>query len=579
MEARTGKMASPTLPAPIQEASQPQLDDDMISSGDDVACRTTTAARHVDESAGERKPASAKNPTLAPNMKATLASEPVGSASAASPAPRSSLSCADVAQGDEPSTDVGSQMVNIGKERASSRPPSLSCAQVSKQQGPFKPPSTFKDSHSHRSANETEKRKDDIPCPYSVQEPFPIQPELGTVISRQEQLASETAPGPHTPQSSRSTLVQTRGPQAAIDIDIMNPRIVKSSDSGDASGPGTVRFYHRGEPGYYMTNFFHSPMFLDGQMYATSEAYFHSRKFPDDRWLFQRIASAGSPRDVLDLATANKYIVRDDWFQVNVKEMFDAVMLKFICNSTLATQLLNTGDAYLIEAAPKDRFWGEGDDRTGRNELGHVLMKVRAALRNIHDLRKQAVDEADGRTRETSPLPAPAPPIARAPASASTPVPSSAAPAPAPAPAPALGARPRNTSKGSHLHRSAEGAEERKDDTVFPYQPHSDPKALHSHPEQATIISRLERLASEPGPGPSTPPSSKWTPAQTYGSRAEINIDIIDVVLASPSTATPTTSEPSTPEPRSRSSSPRSSTILSTPNMLLTTVGSTKRGF
>ncbi|KAE8179797.1 hypothetical protein CF336_g9513, partial [Tilletia laevis] len=338
-------MASPTLPAPIQEASQPQLDDDMISSGDDVACRTTTAARHVDESAGERKPASAKNPTLAPNMKATLASEPVGSASAASPAPRSSLSCADVAQGDEPSTDVGSQMVNIGKERASSRPPSLSCAQVSKQQGPFKPPSTFKDSHSHRSANETEKRKDDIPCPYSVQEPFPIQPELGTVISRQEQLASETAPGPHTPQSSRSTLVQTRGPQAAIDIDIMNPRIVKSSDSGDASGPGTVRFYHRGEPGYYMTNFFHSPMFLDGQMYATSEAYFHSRKFPDDRWLFQRIASAGSPRDVLDLATANKYIVRDDWFQVNVKEMFDAVMLKFICNSTLATQLLNTGDA------------------------------------------------------------------------------------------------------------------------------------------------------------------------------------------------------------------------------------------
>ncbi|CAD6923148.1 unnamed protein product [Tilletia controversa] len=345
--ARTGKMASQRLPAPIQEASQPQLDNDMVSSADDVPCRIPTVARQVDKSTGERKPASAKNPPFAPNLGSTFASAYGGSALAASSAPRSSLPYATVAQDDKPSTDVGFQMVNIGKERASSPEPSLSYAQVANH-----PVSCV-----HRPAEGTGERKDNTASPYqpySDQKALHSQPEQVTVVSRREQPASETGPGPRTTRSSEWTSVQTYGFQAEIDIDTMNPRIVRSSDSGDVSGPGTMRFYHRGEPGYYMTNFFHSPMFLDGQMYATSEAYFQSRKFPHDRWLCQRIASARSPRVALDLATENKRILRDDWFQVNVQAMFDAVMLKFICNSTLATQLLNTGDAYLIEAAPKD---------------------------------------------------------------------------------------------------------------------------------------------------------------------------------------------------------------------------------
>jgi N-glycosidase YbiA len=43
--------------------------------------------------------------------------------------------------------------------------------------------------------------------------------------------------------------------------------------------------------------------------------------------------------------------------------------------------LLGTGEAKLIEHTENDDFWGDGDDGSGRNELGRVLMAVRKCLR------------------------------------------------------------------------------------------------------------------------------------------------------------------------------------------------------
>ncbi len=39
--------------------------------------------------------------------------------------------------------------------------------------------------------------------------------------------------------------------------------------------------------------------------------------------------------------------------------------------------LMKTGEATIIEHTEKDKFWADGGDGSGRNELGKVLMRLR----------------------------------------------------------------------------------------------------------------------------------------------------------------------------------------------------------
>lgn len=43
-------------------------------------------------------------------------------------------------------------------------------------------------------------------------------------------------------------------------------------------------------------------------------------------------------------------------------------------------KLRQTADWILVEDSPKDSFWGWGPDRTGRNELGKIWMRLRDEL-------------------------------------------------------------------------------------------------------------------------------------------------------------------------------------------------------
>ena len=60
--------------------------------------------------------------------------------------------------------------------------------------------------------------------------------------------------------------------------------------------------------------------------------------------------------------------------------MYDAVLHKFRTHLDIQQILLDTIDAEIIEDSPTDYFWGCGIDRTGTNQLGRILMQVRANL-------------------------------------------------------------------------------------------------------------------------------------------------------------------------------------------------------
>jgi len=77
--------------------------------------------------------------------------------------------------------------------------------------------------------------------------------------------------------------------------------------------------------------------------------------------------------------------LRADWEAVKDDVMRRAVRRKFETHADLRALLLSTGDADIIENAPRDYYWGCGATGTGKNMLGRILMEVRAALRQETD--------------------------------------------------------------------------------------------------------------------------------------------------------------------------------------------------
>jgi ribA/ribD-fused uncharacterized protein len=127
----------------------------------------------------------------------------------------------------------------------------------------------------------------------------------------------------------------------------------------------------------FLSNYYASPIEVDGILYATVEHAFHAAKTLklDEK---RGIAAAATPGDAKRMGRLVE--ARADWEEVKVGIMEDLVRLKFGTHSSLREMLLATGDAQLIEGNWwKDTFWGVCRG-AGRNELGKILMRVRAEL-------------------------------------------------------------------------------------------------------------------------------------------------------------------------------------------------------
>jgi hypothetical protein len=79
--------------------------------------------------------------------------------------------------------------------------------------------------------------------------------------------------------------------------------------------------------------------------------------------------------------------LRADWEEVKDRIMLEVVRAKLAQHEAVRELLLGTGDRPLIESSPRDRYWGDGGDGTGRNRLGEILMQVRGELRRVRTWR------------------------------------------------------------------------------------------------------------------------------------------------------------------------------------------------
>lgn len=128
---------------------------------------------------------------------------------------------------------------------------------------------------------------------------------------------------------------------------------------------------------HFLSNFSSAEVWLDGASYPSVEHAYQAAKTLDES-ARRRIRDAQTPN--LAKRLGRRCTLRPEWEQIKVSIMHDLVRQKFRQHDRLTRQLLDTDDAELIEGNWwGDRFWGMCNGR-GENNLGKILMQVRAEL-------------------------------------------------------------------------------------------------------------------------------------------------------------------------------------------------------
>lgn len=144
--------------------------------------------------------------------------------------------------------------------------------------------------------------------------------------------------------------------------------------------PARIEFYSVSDEYGVFSNFAPYPIRIGSKTWPTSEHYFQAQKFAAKKDQ-EEIRETKSPMVAARMGRDRKRKLRKDWERVKVGIMREAVEAKFRQHAELAELLLGTGDATIVEHTDNDDFWGDGGDGSGRNELGRILMAVRAKLR------------------------------------------------------------------------------------------------------------------------------------------------------------------------------------------------------
>ncbi|HEY9844989.1 MAG TPA: NADAR family protein [Candidatus Caenarcaniphilales bacterium] len=146
----------------------------------------------------------------------------------------------------------------------------------------------------------------------------------------------------------------------------------------------TIYFYKVSEPYGCFSNFSPHSIQLQGEFWPTAEHYYQAQKFAGTEYefLIKVIQQAKAPEAAAALGRNPNHRIRADWEQRKNQVMHEAVLTKFLTHLDIQAVLLATRDEQIVENSPTDAYWGCGLDKSGRNQLGKVLMNVRYQIRS-----------------------------------------------------------------------------------------------------------------------------------------------------------------------------------------------------
>ena len=146
----------------------------------------------------------------------------------------------------------------------------------------------------------------------------------------------------------------------------------------------TIYFYKVYDPYGCFSNFSPHEIYCEGLSWLSVEHYYQAHKFQNtqDEWLMGKIHDVSTPEEAASIGRNPQYQVRGDWEEIKRNIMWQGVLTKFTNHLDIQKILLDTKDEIIVENSPTDYYWGCGNDNTGRNELGKILMRVRDYLKN-----------------------------------------------------------------------------------------------------------------------------------------------------------------------------------------------------
>ena len=137
------------------------------------------------------------------------------------------------------------------------------------------------------------------------------------------------------------------------------------------------------EPYNCFSNFSAHPIELDGLWWPTAEHHYQAQKFVGTGHV-EDIRHAKTPGDAAQMGLDRNRPLRPGWRKIKEEIMLKCVLHKFRTYADLRAILLGTGDELIIEDWPHDYYWSCGADGSGKNRMGHILMKVRQILRESY---------------------------------------------------------------------------------------------------------------------------------------------------------------------------------------------------
>jgi N-glycosidase YbiA len=164
-------------------------------------------------------------------------------------------------------------------------------------------------------------------------------------------------------------------------------KVPKVKPAIPAAAEGTVRFGTASDGDYKeFSNFYKSPFTVGGKDYISVANYFNSMKFAEDDEAFaEEIRNQKNPALTRAKATSVKdHAARADWETEKLNIMRAGLLAKFNSDPALKQKLLDTGDSPLESTIEEEMrmkgFWSVGEDATGENNMGKLLMSVRNEL-------------------------------------------------------------------------------------------------------------------------------------------------------------------------------------------------------
>ena len=204
--------------------------------------------------------------------------------------------------------------------------------------------------------------------------------------------------GSRTPRCSnvkqRSTTSETTSPNG----------VTKSQNCQKGNQRGKRRKWKLPPPENYrgfagkedvLSNFYPCALYVYGKRFHSTEQAYQWRKamVMGNHEVADKILAAEHANQTKFIANKHfRGVNLNLWTTCRIPVMKQLLRAKARCCERFADELRHTGDRYIAEVVPRDRFWAIGDG-TGKNVMGKLLMELR---RNLDDALSADPDE-DGK--------------------------------------------------------------------------------------------------------------------------------------------------------------------------------------